>query len=321
MYRLFPAASKYIKKLILAGIFILLFASKIQASDIILNFIGDCTLGQNYTSTRFSSYYDRYGPSYFFSGVRSVFEKADLTIANCEGTFTNSTNRIPKTGERTFWFKGNPSYAEIFKKGGVNIVNLANNHTFDYGMQGYLDTREALREYGIDYFGNDILLVKRVKGVNIGFYGLSFGGITAKNVENRIQQLRSLGADIIVGSFHTGIENQYFPTEFQQYIAKRAVTLGTDIVVQHHPHVVQDIIWYRNKIIAYSLGNFVFGGNSNPRDKKSIILRVKIDSNLNLSYEALPVSISGKSYTNDYRPILYRHAYPHDISEFFFFPE
>ena len=282
------------------------FISEVCASEIILSFIGDCTLGDNYYSSRFASYYNRYGSDYFFSGVRSILSNDDLTIANCEGTFTLETTRIDKRGERNFWFKGKPEYAEIFQRGSVEVVNLANNHTFDYGLKGYQDTKTNLRRYGIDYFGNEEILVREVKGIKIGFYGLYFGNITVSAIKNRIQRLLELEADIIVGTFHTGNEYQYTPTDFQVYMANQAVLLGTDIIIQHHPHVIQDVVWHSgNKLIAYSLGNFCFGGNSNPSDKRSLILQVKIDANLNLTRKIIPVLISGRSDVNDYRPVLY----------------
>ena len=296
---------------VLISCYLLLFFSKSSASEIILSFAGDCTLGENYQSYDFTSYYNKYGPDYFFSGVKSVFESDDLTIANCEGAFTESETRVLKTEEKTFWFKGKPEYADIFKRGGVDIVNLANNHVLDYGVQGYSDTQEALKQYGVDYYGNDEVLVKNVNGINIGFYGLYLGNITIDAVSERIQRLIDKDADVIVGAFHTGIESQYFPTVFQKSIARKAIDLGTDIVIQHHPHVLQEVVWYNNKIIAYSLGNFCFGGNTNPSDKRSMIFQVKIDSYLNLAFKKIPVLISGRSDRNDYRPVLEsRWIYP-----------
>ena len=187
---------------------------------------------------------------------------------------------------------------------------MANNHTFDYGLKGYFDTKTNLKRYGITYFGNEKILVKEIKGVKIGFYGLYFRYMTADAMKNRIQRLKELGAKIIVGTFHSGNENQYTPTDFQVYTANQAVLLGTDIVIQHHPHVLQDIVWHsRDKLIAYSLGNFCFGGNSNPSDKMSLILQVKIDANLDMTCEIFPVLISGGSEVNDYRPVLYPKRY------------
>jgi poly-gamma-glutamate synthesis protein (capsule biosynthesis protein) len=301
-----------LKKIVTACVLVCIcfsFTSEVHASEVILSFIGDCTLGENYYSSHFTSYYNKYGPEYFFSGVESVLSKDDLTIANCEGVFTSETARIPKQGERVFWLKGKPEYAEIFKRGSVEVVNLANNHTFDYGQKGYLDTKENLTRYGVDYFGNEEILVKEIKGIKIGFYGLRFSHITAKAIGEKIQELKELGADVIVGNFHVGIEYQYTPTNFQIQTAKQSIRLGTDIVIQHHPHVVQDAVWYREKVIAYSLGNFCFGGNANPKDKRSIILQVKINTgNLDLSAEAIPVLISGESNINDYRPVLLEDA-------------
>ena len=302
---------EYVRITVLISCYVLLFFTKSFASEIILSFVGDCTLGENYLTYDFTSYYNEYGPDYFFAGVKSVFEDDDLTIANCEGTFTESETRVVKTEEKTFWFKGKPEYADIFKRGSVEIVNLANNHILDYGVQGYSDTQKALKQYGVDYYGNDEVFVKNVNGINIGFYGLYLGNITIDAVNERIQRLIDKEADVIVGAFHTGTESQYFPTDFQKSIARKAIDLGTDIVIQHHPHVLQDVAWYNNKIIAYSLGNFCFGGNTNPGDKRSMIFQVKVDKYLNLAFKKIPVLISGRSDRNDYRPVLEsRWIYP-----------
>ena len=120
--------------------------------SVTVSMAGDCTLGKdeafNY-STSLNAYYDMYGPAYFFQNVKSVFDADDLTIVNFEGTLTDSTAR---NGE-TFAFKAPAEYAEILTDGGVEAVNVANNHSHDYGDQGFADTKENLKKAGITTFG------------------------------------------------------------------------------------------------------------------------------------------------------------------------
>ena len=120
--------------------------------SVTVSMAGDCTLGKdeafNY-STSLNAYYDMYGPAYFFQNVKSVFDADDLTIVNFEGTLTDSTAR---NGE-TFAFKAPAEYAEILTAGGVEAVNVANNHSHDYGDQGFADTKENLKKAGITTFG------------------------------------------------------------------------------------------------------------------------------------------------------------------------
>ena len=136
-----------------------------------LSFVGDVTLasyeGAPYAGS-FEEYYDNYGDGYFFQNVRSIFEGDDLTVANLEGTFTTSTNRVNKE----WTFKSDPSYVSILTKAGIDCVNVANNHTKDYGDESYVDTLAALDKAGIHRFGNDYTTIVEVKGVKIGFSGI-----------------------------------------------------------------------------------------------------------------------------------------------------
>ena len=216
-----------------------------------LSFAGDVTLasyeGAAYEGS-FEAYYDSYGDSYFFQNVRSIFEGDDLTVVNLEGTFTTSTNRVNKQ----WTFKSAPSYVSILTKAGIDCVNVANNHTKDYGDESYVDTLATLDNAGIHRFGNDYTTIVEVKGVKIGFSGIyeCEEGIGCKDqaVEN-VRKLKEDGAQIIICEFHWGDESSYTPNEVHTVLAEAVIDEGADLVVAHHPHVLQGISTYKGKYL------------------------------------------------------------------------
>ncbi len=275
---------------------------------ITLSFTGDCTLGTDANfnrSTSLPAYYDANGPKYFMENVRDIFEADDLTVVNMEGTLTESSTRAAKK----FAFKGDPSYTQILSSSSVEAANLANNHSHDYGEASYTDTIEALEGADIRTFGYDETVIKDVKGVKVGLtgiYELADHLGREEQVKTNIQQLRDQGAEIVVCSFHWGIEREARPNSTQVTLAHLAIDSGADLVIGHHPHVLQGIEKYHGKTIAYSLGNFCFGGNSNPGDKDTMILQqtfTVIDGVVEKeSLKTIPCSLSSVSSHNDYRP-------------------
>lgn len=274
-----------------------------------LTFGGDCTLGRGHDfsySGSFDEMYDRQGPSYFFSGIAEFFDD-DLTMVNFEGTLTESTTHANKT----FAFKGRPAYAEILREGSVDVVSVANNHSMDYLQQGFDDTIRALSPY-VQISGYERMPIVTVKGVRIGFAsntGWAFDTEQKRFIDNAISSLRERGADLIVFNYHWGIERSYHSDSTQQTIGHYCIDQGADLVIGHHPHVVQEVETYRGKQIAYSLGNLVFGGNHNPAEKNCLIYRHTFTLDLASqavtasSYRAIPYQISSVSWRNDYHPV------------------
>lgn len=236
---------------------------------------GDCTLGtdENFSySTSLNAYYESYGADYFFQNVRSIFQKDDLSIVNMEGTLTDETAREAKT----FAFKAPAKYAAILSGSSIEAANLANNHSHDYGKKSYTDTISALDDAGIASFGYNRVKIFKVKGIKVGvtgIYELADHQKRASQVKKNIKALKKAGAQIIIVNFHWGIEKQYTPDENQKALAHLAIDEGADLVIGHHPHVLEGIEKYNGKYICYSLGNFCFGGNSTPGDTDSMIVQ------------------------------------------------
>lgn len=268
---------------------------------------GDCTLGvDSRFNNRFNQKYDEKDSSYFLKKVKKVFSKDDLTIVNLEGTLTNSTNRAVKT----FTFKGKKSYTEILTKGSVEAVTIANNHTMDFGNQGFKDTKKAVRDAGIKCFGYDDISYKTIKGEKIAMIGvnaLPSQGKKDSYVKQLIKKAKKKKPDLIIIYFHWGIEGDARPNSTQTHLAHKSIDLGADLVLGSHPHVLQGIEKYKGRYIVYSFGNFCFGGNSNPGDKDTMIFTQTFtfkNKKLTAKNDAkvIPCSVSGVKYTNDFQP-------------------
>lgn len=274
-----------------------------------LTFGGDCTFGRDKNFAYYHSFdemYDLMGSNYFFSGINE-FLNDDLTMVNFEGTLTNAT----RSAEKTFVFKGRPEYAEILPAGSIDVVNIANNHSMDYLKQGYQDTIKNLSPY-VAVSGYDMMPIVTVKGIDIGFasnIGWVYNDSQKTFIRNAIQTFRDAGVEYIVFNFHWGIESEYHSNASQQAIAHYCIDQGADLVIGHHPHVVQETETYKGKQIVYSLGNLVFGGNQNPRDKNCLIFQqtmiFDIDTRTFVSetHSAVPYLVSSANNRNDYHPV------------------
>ena len=287
---------------------------EVQETTITISAAGDCTLGTdegfNY-SRSFKGKYDAVqDPSYFLQNVQPVFAQDDLTIVNMEGTLTEETTREPKQ----FAFKGDAEYAKILTSGAVEAANLANNHSFDYGEKSHEDTIAALDAEEIQSFGYERTALMDIKGVKVGLAGVYE---LAEHIEckqdmlDNIASLKEQGAQIIIVSFHWGQEKENVPNDVQVELAHTAIDNGADLVLGHHPHVLQGIEEYKGKDIVYSLGNFCFGGNSAPSDMDTMIFqqtftvkdgKLQEDNVTNI----LPCKISSayQEGNNNYQPVL-----------------
>lgn len=271
---------------------------------------GDCTLGtdENFDpSTSFTTKYEEVGdPGYFFANVRDIFAADDLTIVNLEGTLTTGGERADKT----FAFRGDPAYTQILASGSVEAVNLANNHSKDYGAQSYEDTISHVEAAGIRTFGYDRTALLEIKGVKVGLagiYELAEGIGCMESMQNAVSSLKSQGAQLIIVSFHWGTEKETYPDDVQRELAHAAIDAGAHLVLGHHPHVLQGVEKYNGRYICYSLGNFCFGGNKNPSDKDTMIFQQTFTVNgdevaADDQVQEIPCSISSSSSINNYQP-------------------
>ena len=280
------------------------------SAQVTISAAGDFTLGTDenfdYSTSLPARYEEVQDPGYFLQNVKDIFASDDLTIVNLEGPLTTSEERADKQ----FSFKGDPSYTEILTNGSVEACNLANNHSKDYGIQGYEDTIANVEAAGIKTFGYERTAIWETNGVKVGLagvYELAEGMDCQDDMTATIQSLKDAGADLVIVSFHCGVEKENYPDETQQALAHAAIDQGADLVLGHHPHVLQGIEKYQGKYIVYSLGNFCFGGNKNPSDKDTMIFQqtftlengeVVEDDAINI----IPCRISSEDDYNNYQP-------------------
>lgn len=242
-----------------------------------------------------------------FQNTPELFKDADLICANLEAAVTQGNRPLIKT----FRFNSPLDIGEHLALHKIKIVNLANNHSIDYGKAGLTDTIANLKRYHVETFGcGDNAMsalapkVIQVHGTKIAFIGavcfplegyvylpdaFDVGRWDASLIKLQIQEARQL-ADIVVVCFHWGIEFSHYPTSSQIEIAHFCIDQGADLIVGHHPHVLQGMEIYRDKPILYSLGNFIFDQRYGPATH-SVLGKLTIAEKSISRIEIVPVSI------------------------------
>lgn len=284
---------------------------KAAPQRILISAIGDCTLASELRDLSapgsFPHVMKEHGGDarYPFSGVVALLSRDDLTIANLETTLTTATVPGRRAGHL---FRGRPEDAGILREGSVELVNVANNHSGDFGPRGYRDTVEAVRAASVAVAGNALIdrqIIKGIEVVNLGFTGGD--PVILPAVVRAIKQVKA-DRNVVIVSFHWGHEYLYAVNDVQKQLGRAAIDAGADLVLGTHPHVIQGIETYRGRHIVYSLGNFVFGGNSNPPDKDAIIFQQRFtdrgDRIAPAGFRIIPVRISSVVSHNDYRPVI-----------------
>ncbi len=215
------------------------------------------------------------GVEYPFARVRSLLSDTDLTLGNLEGTFTERGQALPKE----YTFRAPPSLARTLSWAGFEAVSLANNHTWDYGLEGMDDTIRTLDALGVRHAGagrdEDAAMAPSVlrtpSGVTVALLAFSDVGevqfaaserpgvarADEASIERAVRRATGL-ADFVVAYLHWGYEYTYAPTERQRTLAGAAVRAGASAVIGAHPHVLQPWERVEGVPVLYSLGNFVF---------------------------------------------------------------
>lgn len=279
--------------------------------SITISATGDVTMGnyvgQDYAWSFRETYDTTADKGYFFENVYDIFSQDDMTIVNLEGVLTYSDNLNPG---RTYNIKGDPEYADILTLGSVEAVSMANNHKNDFGEGGIKDTLKALEPTGIVYAYDTNVGIYEVKGIRIGFVSVnevSWGQGVEQLMKDGIAKLQEEEVDLILACCHWGIEREFYPTDYQQRFGRQCIDWGADMVIGHHPHVLQGVEEYQGKYIIYSLGNFCFGANRNPVDKDTMIVQQTFyfENGQRLEdteFRIIPCSISSVATRNDYKP-------------------
>jgi len=286
------------------------YSKQKHIKEILISAVGDFTLASNYSKPyggSFYEYYDLYGPEYFCENIRSAFEDSDCVIANLECILSDNKNLVRRTSQQ-YGYKGRAEFTSIIKASNIDVVNLANNHTYDYSDEGYNDTINILNGEKIDYYGNETVLIKSINGIKVGFVG-TVGEYRLAAVKSGLDYLTENEVLIKIVTFHWGNMDERVANATQIAAAHYAIDNGADLVIGHHPHVLQAIEIYKGKYIAYSIGNFIFDGNviSDIENRTSVIFQQKfvlydseiIDSSINL----IPILTISNMSKNNFKPM------------------
>lgn len=281
----------------------------------VLSFAGDCTLARFNEKAGKGRFPHVYALSdsltYPFDRVRGVFACDDVTLINLEGTLTRSTRHQDKE----FYFRGDPEYAAMLPASSIEAAGLANNHSLDYHRRGYDDTVYHLTNAGVTAAKADAPAVFSVGEQEISVVILSANLVGADRDEVLDELAKSVrkhdnDRTVVVINLHWGTESTVTPAQWQRDAACRLIDEGAELIVGHHPHVMQGIEIYKGKYIAYSLGNFSFGGNMTVNSPETFILRAKVGTDESgaaaiVGISAVPcLTTSTGTKANDYQPRL-----------------
>ncbi|SDN17280.1 poly-gamma-glutamate synthesis protein (capsule biosynthesis protein) [Paenibacillus sp. yr247] len=268
-----------------------------------LSFVGDVLLASKVEDILKQNGYD-----YPYTNVKDFLSKPDYTIANLETPITTKGT----VQNKDYVYRSSPLALPALKASGIDLVNLANNHVMDYGPEGLLDTMDALDQEGVKRMGAGKDLEEAYKpvivekdGVKIAFFGFSrvvpeaswkagpghLGVAETYNYKLPVEAIQKAKAeaDLVVVVTHWGIERSDQPDKNQTDLAHRYIDAGADLVVGGHPHVLQGFEQYKGKWIAYSLGNFIFTTNDNPKTWETVILEAACSKDTSCSIHLVPI--------------------------------
>ncbi len=295
-------------------------ARRDAATTLVVQAVGDIYLGGSGQRLL-----DSKGYAYPFKAIARIMDEGDLNIGNLEGPIT--AHATPYV-EKKYLLRMEPPVAAALKAAGIHAVALANNHAMDQGPAGLADTLEALTAAGVGFSGAGADISKarqaawlEVKGTTVALlsYSLTFpkefyanherAGTAFGHEAHVIEDVAAARqqAGLVIVAFHWGAELMEEPKPYQRTLAHCAIDAGADLIVGHHPHVLQGIEIYKQRPIFYSLGNFIFSSWSD-KVKDSAIARVSFDGRRAVSAEFFPINVDNYAVELQPRPMRSRQA-------------
>ncbi len=255
-----------------------------ETAKIVIAAVGDLGLGRE-VGWQIKT---RQDPNFPFLKTAEILKEADLAVANLESPLVKNCPSA-RTGMK---FCASPELVEGLVFAGIDLVNLANNHTDDYGREGFEQTLEALNDRRIGYFGSGTIGQRDVDGRRITFLGFddTVRPVGEEEAAGQIEKSKK-ESDLVIVSFHWGIEYQKMPTQRQKDLAHLAIDQGADLVIGHHPHALQPIEHYQGKPILYSLGNFIFDQMWSRDTRTGVIALITFKKNHETKIDLLPTLI------------------------------
>jgi len=255
---------------------------------------------------------EQFGPNFPWQHTAGLISDSDLAIANLECAASSRGEPEP---DKIFTFRANPNTLSGASSAGIDIFTLANNHVMDYGYLAMMDTINSLKQYRIMHTGAGLSkkeadgpAITEIKGVKTAVLAFSrvipdrswaagpenpgvASGYNHKLIQESIKSAKE-NAGLVIVSMHWGEELAFYPRSQEITLAHKLIDAGADIVFGHHPHVLQGIELYKGKIIAYSLGNFIFTPGSQ-QGKEGAVLQVAFNRDGHFTAKIIPVYISG----------------------------
>ena len=270
---------------------------------VVMTFGGDAVIGTREAwwgrEDALPAYIEKYGAGYPFHRLAGLCGTDDMTMVNLECVL--KADRSGEDTSRLYRFRGLPEWTRVLLEGGIEQVNIANNHFMDYGSAGRASCLEALKSAGVTVSGYGETAVVLVGGHLIGFAGIRETVFLGKPglIAEEITALREAGCEVVVYTCHWGSEYSFRHNDLQERMAKAAVEAGADLVVGGHPHVVQGIGCMEGVPVIWSLGNLMFGGTIDMTTFDALLARVTFvfgrDGYRGCVLEPVPVLTSGRA--------------------------
>lgn len=261
----------------------------VSTKKITISFLGNCTLASidgEEAPGNMINYLNTMDTSYFFEKAMPFIGNDDFTIANCESVFSDTSTVKFSEDPTTFCFKSNPKNAFVFSDNSIDAVSLANNHSYDYGPTGFEETKKALDTANVkwgDNLANVIYLEKydiKIGIICAKFYGADYANFIIEKIKNV-----SRNTDIQILFFNGGQEDVSLPEDWKIEGCHKFIDSGADLVIGTGPHILQSYEEYKGISIMYSVGNFCYGGDTQPKTKTVIYQQTfSFDANNNLLY-------------------------------------
>jgi len=258
---------------------------RVRTRTIVLDAVGDINLGDGVADVM-----HRRGTRFPWGGVRRELRAADIAFGNLECAVSRRGRKVPN---KQYNFRGHPgALRQAARYAGMDVLNLANNHSGDFGTTALLDTIAWVRRFGMTDIGagRNLAAAGRPRimtrlGLRVGFVGFSdinppgfvagarHPGTLPANpaLVRRSVRRAARRADVVIASFHWGVERSTHPSGRQRALAHAALTGGADAVIGAHPHVLQPVRRRGRRTIAYSLGNFVWSAGSEMTARTGIL--------------------------------------------------
>lgn len=255
--------------------------------DITLIFVGDVMLGR-----RIETLWREGGADYPFSATAELTRQADLAVANLEGPIVGEHQQTPD-GSLVFSFAS--STTRTLAWAGFDFVSLGNNHTLDQGQRGLAETRNYLEAADIGFAGNPLkidedsakTILAAYKKISLVSFNATWPQFNQDEALTLIASQASAEPDLLVVSIHWGDEYSPVPNQTQKDLAYKMIEAGTDLIIGHHPHVVQNVEVYQGRPIFYSLGNFIFDQYFSDEVQEGLMVRLELKDG-EARYQLLP---------------------------------